>query len=230
MGANNPNTFHVKNGSDTSDEAKKKKRKAIRALDRDIDDTVQSWIDQIQEITPGVTILLVTTFDDLFDSAEADRRCLALRKRLEKNEIMRSKASSAYVKPNLYPRKGSAIRRISNTRLVGLVELMNEITHISDNLRDRNGLYLCKQREVPRTAHLQTFIKKADNVVKRYALNNVKKVIGVSELVDVDNKDKSDQADDLIKTAATYLSAVGNVRYYGNNCIPMDSQANNMVS
>lgn len=66
---------------------------ADRALERDIDEKVQFWVDCIQSSVPGSVILPVATFDDYFDTRgkieEARRRCNTLRRRLEKHEERR---------------------------------------------------------------------------------------------------------------------------------------------
>eukprot|EP00536_Pseudo-nitzschia_multiseries_P002966 jgi/Psemu1/184845/e_gw1.42.140.1 len=70
--------------SDNDDE-----RKADRALEHDIDENVQFWIDCIQSSVPGAVILPVATFDDYFggnNHHEAKRRCDMLKQRLQKHE------------------------------------------------------------------------------------------------------------------------------------------------
>ena len=67
-------------------------RRADRALERDIDDKVQFWVDCIQTSAPGAAILPVASFDDLFsadNSQEAIRRCKILKQRLLKHEARR---------------------------------------------------------------------------------------------------------------------------------------------
>mmetsp|Transcript_14610 Transcript_14610/g.42034 ORF Transcript_14610/g.42034 Transcript_14610/m.42034 type:complete len:1796 (+) Transcript_14610:222-5609(+) len=73
------------------DEAKR----ADRALERDIDEKVQFWVDCIQSSAPGAAILPVASFDDYFDDEigwgkeEANRRCAVMRDRLIKHEEKR---------------------------------------------------------------------------------------------------------------------------------------------
>ncbi|KAG7343275.1 Miro domain containing protein [Nitzschia inconspicua] len=61
-------------------------RRLKRAIDQDIDEKVQSWIDRIQARVPGATILPVATFADrfwtMFDTNEATKRCNSLKERL----------------------------------------------------------------------------------------------------------------------------------------------------
>jgi hypothetical protein len=68
---------------------------ADRALERDIDEKVQFWVDCVQSSVPGSVILPVATFDDYFDSRggieEARRRCNIMKLRLEKHEERRRK-------------------------------------------------------------------------------------------------------------------------------------------
>lgn len=68
-------------------------RRADRALERDIDEKVQFWVDCIQSSVPGSVILPVATFDDYFDTEggveEARRRCNAMKRRLLQHEERR---------------------------------------------------------------------------------------------------------------------------------------------
>jgi GTPase SAR1 family protein len=69
-------------------------RRADRALERDIDEKVQFWVDCIQSSAPGSAILPVASFNDIFeddDYKEAKRRCNMLKERLlvhEKRRIL----------------------------------------------------------------------------------------------------------------------------------------------
>jgi len=68
-------------------------RRADRALERDIDEKVQFWVDCIQSSVPGAAILPVASFSDYFEDdggeAEAKRRCNMLKQRLLKHEERR---------------------------------------------------------------------------------------------------------------------------------------------
>lgn len=69
-------------------------RRADRALERDIDDKVQFWVDCIQSSAPGAAILPVASFDDYFTDrlggeGEARRRCNMLKQRLLRHEERR---------------------------------------------------------------------------------------------------------------------------------------------
>jgi hypothetical protein len=63
------------------------------ALEHDIDEKVQFWIDCIQSSAPGAAILPVASFDDFFKRQggpeEAKRRCVMLKQRLLKHEERR---------------------------------------------------------------------------------------------------------------------------------------------
>ena len=67
-------------------------RRADRALERDIDEKVQFWVDCIQSSAPGAAILPVASFDDFFENNEglntdeAKRRCNMMKQRLLKHE------------------------------------------------------------------------------------------------------------------------------------------------
>jgi hypothetical protein len=84
--------------SDSEDEdnglSEQEVRRAERALERDIDEKVQFWVDCIQSSVPGAVILPVATFDDAFDAEEggpeeARRRCQVMKKRLLQHEARR---------------------------------------------------------------------------------------------------------------------------------------------
>ena len=69
-------------------------RRADRALEHDIDEKVQFWVDCIQSTCPGAVILPVASFDDAFSDpnggvSEANRRCRILKQRLLKHEERR---------------------------------------------------------------------------------------------------------------------------------------------
>jgi len=75
-------------------------RRAERALERDIDEKIQFWVDCIQSSAPGAAILPVASFSDYFESngndigdgggiAEAKRRCNLLKDRLLRHEQRR---------------------------------------------------------------------------------------------------------------------------------------------
>lgn len=69
-------------------------RRADRALERDIDEKVQFWVDCIQSSAPGAAILPVASFNDHFDNSEeaieeAKRRCIVMKNRLLKHEERR---------------------------------------------------------------------------------------------------------------------------------------------
>jgi GTPase SAR1 family protein len=84
-------------GSDSDDEdddfvSEEEARRADRALERDIDEKVQFWVDCIQSSAPGSAILPVATFNDMFEENnhhEAKRRCDMLKQRLLRHEARR---------------------------------------------------------------------------------------------------------------------------------------------
>jgi GTPase SAR1 family protein len=113
MGATNSATMRRKNSRDnergafklsydSSDEesddddftSEDEARRADRALERDIDEKVQFWVDCIQSSAPGAAILPVASFDDLFSdnsNEEAKRRCNIMKQRLLRHEERRIK-------------------------------------------------------------------------------------------------------------------------------------------
>jgi len=80
---------------DEEEEEDDEAKRADRALERDIDEKVQFWVECIQSSAPGAAILPVASFDDYFDEEigwgkdEANRRCAVMRDRLIKHEDKR---------------------------------------------------------------------------------------------------------------------------------------------
>lgn len=110
MGVSNPATqksektrnesgaFSLYDSDEEDDEddlrAEEEARRADRALERDIDEKVQFWVDCIQTSAPGAAILPVASFSDYFGNEfenEAKRRCTMLKQRLLKHEERRIK-------------------------------------------------------------------------------------------------------------------------------------------
>jgi len=182
MGANNPATKqrvrNIKDNTageqgtfglccdfdDESDIFKEEAQRADKALERDIDEKVQFWVDCIQSNVPGAAILPVATFDDLFEEnnhCEAKRRCNILKRRLEEHEKRRihgikdrlqdyvdqNRADDA-VAMRLQKLLGSrpkiifgrdeedSIIKVSGTKYTGFAKLTEKITNIATG-RDR---------------------------------------------------------------------------------------------
>lgn len=136
-------------------------RRADRALERDIDEKVQFWVDCIQSSVPGAAILPVATFDDAFqedDHFEAKRRCDILKKRLQKHEARRiqgikdrlkeyveqnrandapalrlRKLLGSYTRPKIiFGNDGDeSVVRVSGTEYTGFAKLTEKITNIA---------------------------------------------------------------------------------------------------
>ena len=72
------------------EETEEEARRADRALERDIDEKIQFWVDCIQTSAPGAAIIPVASFSDFFESTEeAKRRCNVLKDRLLRHEQRR---------------------------------------------------------------------------------------------------------------------------------------------
>jgi hypothetical protein len=143
-------------------------KESQRALERDIDEKVQFWVDCIQASVPGAVILPVATFDDFFDEeeggvAEAKRRCKCMKDRLLDHEQRRTKglqqrlndleakkqASSEMAirirqllaaRPKLiFDAEGrNGVLRISSTKYTGFCRLREKIINIATG-RDFGG-------------------------------------------------------------------------------------------
>ncbi|EJK49810.1 hypothetical protein THAOC_31278 [Thalassiosira oceanica] len=187
MGANNPETIKkqktftegeqgtFKLTYDSSDEedddffdTEHENRRATRALEQDIDEKLQFWIDCIQSSAPGAAILPVASFDDYFTEGvgveEARFRCRLMRERLLKHEQHRVKnmeqrlkeydakfgASSelavrlrkllcSFNRPKIiFGTDGPDVVRVSSTNFTGFDDLAERIVGISTG-RERAG-------------------------------------------------------------------------------------------
>lgn len=146
-------------------------RRADRALDRDIDEKVQFWVDCIQSSVPGAAILPVASFNDLFednDHQEAKRRCDMLKARLLKHEARRMlgikdrlkeyedqnkandeaalrlrKLLGSYTRPKIiFGGEGEdSIVRVSGTKYTGFAELTQRIIDIATGRDKANFRY-----------------------------------------------------------------------------------------
>ncbi|KAG7343390.1 Miro domain containing protein [Nitzschia inconspicua] len=146
-------------------------RRADRALERDIDEKVQFWVDCIQSSAPGSAILPVATFDDLFkedDHHEAKRRCNILKQRLLRHEARRiqgikdrlkeyveqnrandeaalrlRKLLGSYTRPKLiFGDDGDdSVVRVSGTEYTGFAELTERINNIATGRDKANFRY-----------------------------------------------------------------------------------------
>jgi Leucine-rich repeat (LRR) protein/GTPase SAR1 family protein len=145
-------------------------RRADRALERDIDEKVQFWVDCIQSSVPGAAILPVASFDDMFTAnshEEAKRRCTIMKQRLLKHEERRimgikdrlkaycdqnrandegalrlRKLLCSYTRPKLIfgSDKDNSVVRVSGTLYTGFASLTERIIDIATG-RDK-----CKLR------------------------------------------------------------------------------------
>ena len=110
MAANNPSTVIKRSsfeeeeqgefrlGYDTSDDedgddvfVNVERRRARRALEKDIDEKLNFWVHTIQSSAPGAAILPVASFDDHFSEQDAEIRCKIMKDRLLKTEASRIK-------------------------------------------------------------------------------------------------------------------------------------------
>mmetsp|Transcript_36160 Transcript_36160/g.87460 ORF Transcript_36160/g.87460 Transcript_36160/m.87460 type:complete len:1913 (-) Transcript_36160:67-5805(-) len=141
--------------------AEEEVRRADRALERDIDEKVQFWVDCIQSSAPGAAILPVASFDDYFDAdggQEANRRCEIMKQRLLKHEEKRiqgikdrlkkyvdsnraheegaqrlRKLLSSYTRPKLiFGNDGpNSVLRVSGTKYTGFENLTQRVIDIA---------------------------------------------------------------------------------------------------
>eukprot|EP00980_Cylindrotheca_fusiformis_P020082 scaffold7161_cov133-Cylindrotheca_fusiformis.AAC.5 len=158
-------SYDSDNDSEEEDEgnfsAEEEARRADRAIERDIDEKVQFWVDCIQSSAPGAAILPVASFDDYFESdggQEAKRRCNMLKQRLLKHEDRRiqgikdrlkelcdnnraydagaqrlRKLLSSYTRPKLIfgNDEDNSVVRVSGTKYTGFEDLTQRVIDIA---------------------------------------------------------------------------------------------------
>ncbi|KAL7549708.1 hypothetical protein ACHAWF_012972 [Thalassiosira exigua] len=94
-------TYDSSDEEDDFFDSEHESRRALRALEQDIDEKLQFWIDCIQSSAPGAAILPVASFDDYFSeggSSEVAMRCKVMRERLQKHEERRVKSMKQRLK------------------------------------------------------------------------------------------------------------------------------------
>ena len=138
--------------------AEEEERRADLALERDIDEKVQFWVDCIQSSVPGAAILPVATMNDLMREDEAKRRCNMLKERLLKHEARRiqgitdrlkeyaeqnrandppalrlRKLLGSYTRPKIiFGNDGEdSVVRVSGTQYTGFAKLTEKINNIA---------------------------------------------------------------------------------------------------
>jgi GTPase SAR1 family protein len=167
-------TYDSDSGSDSEDDdfiSEEESRRADRALERDIDEKVQFWVDCIQSSAPGSAILPVASFDDLFpenNHAEAKRRCDMLKHRLLRHEERRiqgikdrlkeyeeqnrandesalrlRKLLGSYIRPKfIFGGDGEdSVIRVSGLRYTGFAALTEKINNIATGRDKANYRY-----------------------------------------------------------------------------------------
>uniref|UniRef100_A0A7S1CU18 Uncharacterized protein n=1 Tax=Skeletonema marinoi TaxID=267567 RepID=A0A7S1CU18_9STRA len=186
MGANNPDTSKkrasftkdergqgaFKLTYDSSDEedddffdSEQQARRARRALEQDIDEKLQFWIDCIQSSAPGSAILPIASYDDYLSTEESTLRCQIMKERLRKHEEKRVKGMkqrlkeydstlgvdseqslrlrrllSAFNRPKIiFGADGpDSVVRVSSTQYTGFTTLASRIVNIATG-RERGG-------------------------------------------------------------------------------------------
>ncbi|KAL7541201.1 hypothetical protein ACHAXR_010718 [Thalassiosira sp. AJA248-18] len=265
MGANNADTNkrrrsvnEVEQGAfkltyDSSDEeddffdSGQETRRAMRALEQDIDEKLQFWIDCIQSSAPGAAILPVASFDDYFSNGigndEATMRCKVMRERLEKHEERRVKSMkqrlkeydskfgasselSVRLRKLLFPfnrpkiifgSDGQSVVRVSSTKFSGFDNLSERIVNIATG-RERGGWAHPIFR-----GHLGARIPRMRLEV-RDAVRSMRDRFKVVEwncfLSELEKRGIDNAAD--VSDALHFLANIGELSYFGDVAIPME--------
>ena len=161
-------TYDSSDEEDDFFDSEQETRRAMRALEQDIDEKLQFWIDCIQSSAPGAAILPVASFDDYFSDEvgndEATMRCRVMRERLQKHEERRVKCMkqrlkeydskfgasselavrlrkllSPFNRPKIiFGSEGEGVVRVSSTKYSGFDDLAERIVNIATG-RERGG-------------------------------------------------------------------------------------------
>ena len=219
----------------------------MRALEQDIDEKLQFWIDCIQCSAPGAAILPVASFDDYFSDGgneEATMRCKVMRERLQKHEERRVKSMKQRLKEYelkfgassemavrlrklLFPFNrpkiifGSdeleSVVRVSSTEFSGFDNLAERIVNISTG-RERGGWAYPIFR-----GHLGARIPRMRLEV-RDAVRSMRdrfKVVEWNYFLSELKKRRIDNAAD-VSDALHFLANIGELSYFGDVAEPMD--------
>lgn len=207
MAANNERTFYVELEDDEV-ESKKRKRKATRALDQDIQDNVLFWINSIQNLSRETPILVVASNDDLLSKDKAQSRCMTLQRKIKEY----SRKYMTDQKAKIFPSGTQPIIRVSSQTGSGYETLRREIIRITDATR-RN---LCGALSCEAHHYLVENVRK-----KVLELSSEEDVILSTKLEQVQGSRQAHQTQTQEPVAKyveafDFLSRQGCIHYYGN--------------
>lgn len=227
-----------KEGEDFLDE--EETRRADRALERDIDEKVQFWVDCIQSSAPGAAIIPVASKDDFFSSedgeGEARRRCNILKNRLLKHEERRMEGLRkrlqafidqnrpddpaarrlrnllcSYTRPRLIFGEGEdCMVRVSGTQYTGFEKLTEKIIDIATGRDKVNSRYPVFHGHVG--AQIPRMFLEVREVVR--TLRDKFKVVEWGYFLN-QLKEKGLTHDDYISEALHFLTNIGELSYFG---------------
>jgi GTPase SAR1 family protein len=246
---------------DSSDEeeeddfvAEEEARRADRALERDIDEKVQFWVECIQSCAPGAAILPVATFDDYFDDGEdeAKRRCNVLKNRLLKHEERRiagiqerldeyqkeNRANDAaalrlrkllcpYTRPKLiFGNDGEeSVVRVSGTRYTGFEKLTEKIVNMATG-RDKAGskYHIFRGHVGARIPRMRLEVREAVR-----SMRDRFKVVEWGYFLKTLAAERNLTSVEDISDALHFLTNIGELSYFGN-VFPDKQQMDKMLS
>lgn len=230
-------------GSDSDDDdfiSEEESRRADRALERDIDEKVQFWVDCIQSSAPGSAILPVATFDDMFssnDHAEAKRRCGILKQRLQKHEARRiqgikdrlkeyveqnrandeaalrlRKLLGSYTRPKIIfgDDEEDSVIRVSGTKYTGFSQLTERINNIATGRYKANFQYPLFRGHVG--ARIPRMRLEVREAVRR--MRDRFKVVEWGYFINELQKNGLSNVED-ISDALHFLTNIGELSYFG---------------
>lgn len=263
MGANNPDTS-TKRGSfnkdereqgvfkltyDSSDEddddffdSEQQTRRARRALEQDIDEKLQFWIDCIQSSAPGSAILPIASYDDYLSDEEATVRCQIMKERLRKHEEKKVKGMkqrlkeydstlgvgseqslrlrrllTAFNRPKvIFGENGpDSVVRVSSTQYTGFSTLASRIVNIATGRERGDWTYPIFRGHIG--ARIPRMRLEVRDVV-RSMRDRFKVVEWNFFLSELEKKGiGADQAD--VSDALKFLASVGELSYFGKSLL-----------
>lgn len=191
-------------------------RSADRALERDVDDKVLSWVEFIQgKAGAGSAILPVASFDDTFDGTEeGQRRCDMMRDRLLRYKHREKDSSLSGALPDIILDDG-LVPRTGATEMSGVDGLRRVIIGVAAR---RLGLSH-HQNEVGVSSKIPSLAVPVLKSVQ--TLKRERKVAHIDEiLANVRgglNSSSSVSAIDRVHEALRFLSSIGEVLYFGDS-------------
>mmetsp|Transcript_31808 Transcript_31808/g.60760 ORF Transcript_31808/g.60760 Transcript_31808/m.60760 type:complete len:1025 (+) Transcript_31808:1906-4980(+) len=242
-------TYDSSDEEDDFFDSEQETRRAMRALEQDIDEKLQFWIDCIQSSAPGAAILPVASFDDYFSDGgheEATMRCRVMRERLQKHEERRVKSMkqrlkeydlkfgassemSVRLRKLLFPfnrpkiifgsNDREGVIRVSSTKYSGFDNLAERIVNISTGREKGGWAYPIFRGHLG--ARIPRMRLEVRDVVR--SMRDRFKVVEWNYFLSELKKRRIDNAAD-VSDALHFLANIGELSYFGEVAMPVDTE------